>query len=83
MFEPVVEHGIPIPPRQRVLTQPRDRIAYNLHRLSVGDSVFVADRTRRISLQVVGARIKKMGRSIIIRNWVQDGVEGLRVWRVK
>jgi hypothetical protein len=69
-----IEKGIPIPPKgsQR----------YPFTEMGVGDSVFIADKTSG-TIHPMLSHLRRKGKLFSARHWEEDGVFGVRVWRVK
>ena len=75
-----IESGIPLAARRQGQKYPFDR-------LGVGDSFFVAgDKTKRTSVRVLLGRQIKIGehpdRKFATRTVTEDGIEGIRIWRL-
>jgi hypothetical protein len=71
-----IQNNLPIPPR-------RGRpVKYPLDLMQVGDSFFVATQVRSTLSNSINRCRKKLGSSFTVRTVEENGVRGLRVWRV-
>ena len=75
-----IEDDIPIPPKggggNRLGTSPLDNIA-------VGQSVFYAGRSQKIVSSVFYGVAKRTGHKFTTRKVTENGVAGVRVWRIE
>lgn len=74
-----IDKGIPIPPN------PSGRPTgskYPLRDMQVGDSFFVANTTSQRVCGTMGNLSKRVGIKVAIRKVTENGVAGVRVWRV-
>jgi hypothetical protein len=67
-----IEKGIPTPPRSR----------YPLRDMEIGDSIFVPGKTSLGFSGYVASASQKTGFKFATRKAIEDGVTGLRVWRI-
>jgi hypothetical protein len=79
MSEIKIDKGVPVPP----LTQGR-RMKYPFRQMEVGDSFFVpgVKTSSGFSGCLHGVR-KSTGWTFTCRSRVEDGVQGVRVWRIE
>lgn len=76
MSEIKIEKGVPIPAPSR-----REYVSkYPWRRLEVGDSFFAADKL--ISSMGIDNMRKKSGFNFTARTVTENGVKGVRVWRI-
>lgn len=79
---PTIEKGIPLPPK--VVVKPSPTTMQDFYRsLEVGDSVFFPNITKRAG----GGKVSNAGKALPsarfgIREVIENGVTGIRMWRV-
>lgn len=74
-----IDKGIPLAPSQPGKGGGRKTI-YPWRQMEVGDSFFVPDRTIR---SFSGSAAQHRPRRFSMRTVVENGVSGIRIWRVK
>ena len=73
MYE--IEDGVPLPKKQ-ASTRPRK---FPFHEMTRGQSVFIPDRT----VASMGPRIRFVGKKFTSRTVTENGIKGVRVWRIE
>ena len=74
-----IDKNVPCPPQQRRGGRP---FKYPFPELEVGDSFFVAKKTTATFASTVSSARKRLGITLVTRTVEEDGVSGVRVWRV-
>lgn len=76
-----IDKGIEIPPRRQGGGRPPK---YPIREMEVGDSFFVPKSRKSAggSVQAYANRILGKG-ATTVRNAIENGVEGFRIWRIK
>lgn len=75
----VIDKGVPLPPSAR---SPRAS-KYPLRDMDVGDSFFVPGvPVRNLSGRLINPA-RRLGYKVATRSWSENGVAGVRVWRVE
>lgn len=81
--EITIEKNIPIPPTQNKIKGHREKI-YPYKELNVGDSFFVPYANRLAALSgAIYSYTRKHGIKLCTRKVTENGIWGLRVWRIK
>jgi hypothetical protein len=73
----VIESNIPIPPRGD-----GSRETYPFSKMAVGDSFFAPGATTQKLAGSFSTQRRRYGRKFSVRTLTENGVKGVRVWRV-
>lgn len=73
-----IDKGVPIPPHVRGQGAPK----YPWREMEIGDSFFVSDRHRRSISAAASSARQHRGHQFATRSVTENGVDGIRVWRV-
>ena len=75
MSEYKIEKDVPTPPA--------NRSKYPWRKMAVGDSFFAPAALQRVIGSNASRVGKKLGRKYVTRVMTENGIEGVRVWRVE
>lgn len=74
-----IDKGIKIPPIKKI----KRKTLYPWEKMKIGDSFFVAEKNLADMRSQVSHAKRKYSNNYYTDRWIEKGVKGVRVWRIK